>query len=118
MASVQGLDPESKQRAERFALLIKTFRHQAVHPVFQSAGIPAPSLSKRKLAQVLGVSATLIHKYEQAEIDPWDVRFGLVVQISQLLGLDLAELRDYLGSGQPMLQLLKMAQSDDQALSA
>ena len=55
-----------------------------------------PPLSKCQLSLLLGVSPTLINKYENAEIDPFDIRWGRINRIAELTGLSLEELQSVL----------------------
>lgn len=85
-------EAEAAQRALRLARLLQQLRASAYQKATDITGLDIGSLSKRKLSQLLGVSATLINKYENAEIDPWDIRWSLIRQLSQLSSLSLDEL--------------------------
>lgn len=80
---------EAAQRALRLAHLLQQLRAAAYQQATEITGLSIGSLSKRKLSQLLGVSPTLINKYENAEIDPWDIRWSLIRQIAHLCGLSL-----------------------------
>lgn len=68
-------EAEAAQRALRLAHLLQQLRAAAYQQATEITGLSIGSLSKRKLSQLLGVSPTLINKYENAEIDPWDIRW-------------------------------------------
>lgn len=95
------------ERANRLAALLQAFRRQVHKPLFESAGVPVPPLSKRQLSLLLGVSPTLIVKYENAEIDPLDIRWGLMNRIAEVLGLSLDELNAVLTGEQDAAALLQ-----------
>lgn len=82
-------EAEAAQRALRLAHLLQQLRAAAYQQATEITGLSIGSLSKRKLSQLLGVSPTLINKYENAEIDPWDIRWSLIRQIAHLCGLSL-----------------------------
>ncbi|WP_126146670.1 helix-turn-helix domain-containing protein [Synechococcus elongatus] len=98
------------ERASRLATLLQEFRFQVHKPLFESAGLAAPPLSKRQLSQLLGVSPTLIVKYENAEIDPLDIRWGLMNRIAEVLGLSLDELNGVFSGQQDSSTLLERSQ--------
>ncbi|QFZ91850.2 helix-turn-helix transcriptional regulator [Synechococcus elongatus] len=100
----------AEQRATQFAALLQEFRDQFHQPLFDSVGVAAPPLSKRQLALLLGVSPTLIVKYENAEIDPFDIRWGVMNRISVVLGLSLDELNAVLAGQQDPSALLRSQQ--------
>ena len=99
MAGTNTFSPEATQRAIRLGKLLKEFREQFYRPLFVAAGAPVEALSKRQLSRLLGVSPTLINKYENGEIDPWEIRLGLIRQIATVTGLDIAELDEYFSEG-------------------
>lgn len=126
-------EAEAAQRALRLAHLLQQLRAAAYQQATEITGLSIGSLSKRKLSQLLGVSPTLINKYENAEIDPWDIRWSLIRQIAQLCGLSLDDFDKALvgedllhASGHPaelledlQLQLQRLANVlDDQQITA
>ncbi|AZB72821.1 helix-turn-helix domain-containing protein [Synechococcus elongatus] len=86
---------DSQQRALRLARLVQQIRAnlagRSLRPFADM--LPAPeNLSKRKLSRLLGVSPTLINKYESGEIDPWEIRWGLMRRLARLAELSLEQL--------------------------
>lgn len=92
---------DATQRAQRFAKLLQEFRQNIHQPLTTTTGEALPPLAKRRLAQLLGVSPTLINKYERAEIDPFDIRWGLINRVAELTGLSLEELKAVLSGQKP-----------------
>lgn len=97
---------DAAQRALRLAQLLRTFRQQVTQPMASRTGLSLPPLSKRKLAMLLDVSPTLIAKYENAEIDPLDISWGLVNRLAAVLGVSLEELQARLTAPQQTLTVL------------
>lgn len=89
---------DSQQRALRLARLVQQIRaNLAGRALRPFADMPAPeNLSKRKLSRLLGVSPTLINKYESGEIDPWEIRWGLMRRLAHLADLSLEQLDAHL----------------------
>ncbi|WP_126146868.1 helix-turn-helix domain-containing protein [Synechococcus elongatus] len=87
-------DKEAKARAERFAKLLKDVRQDFLQRSFADRINPdgVQPLSKRKLSQFLGVSATLVNKYENAEIDPWDIRWSVLNKVAKIANISLQDL--------------------------
>ncbi|QFZ92503.2 XRE family transcriptional regulator [Synechococcus elongatus] len=111
--SANALDTKGQQRALRLSSLLQEIRANLVGRALPARAevLVHESLSKRKLSRLLGVSATLINKYEGSEIDPWDIRWSLMRRISRLANLSLEQLDAVLsgeatadGLGQPIEQ--------------
>lgn len=96
--SANALDTKGQQRALRLASLLQEIRSNLVGRALPARAevLVHESLSKRKLSRLLGVSATLINKYEGSEIDLWDIRWSLMRRISRLANLSLEQLDDVL----------------------
>lgn len=92
--SANALDTKGQQRALRLSNLLREIRANLVGRALPARAevLVHESLSKRKLSRLLGVSATLINKYEGSEIDPWDIRWSLMRRISRLANLSLEQL--------------------------
>lgn len=56
-------------------------------------------LSKRQLALTLNLSPTIVNRYAADQIDPYEVRFGVISQLSELLGSSLSDLVVYFETG-------------------
>lgn len=103
--SANALDTNGQQRAIRLSNLLREIRANLVGRALPARAeiLVHESLSKRKLSRLLGVSATLINKYEGSEIDPWDIRWSLMRRISRLANLSLEQL-DAVLSGDAALE--------------
>lgn len=97
---------DSQQRALRLARLVQQIRaNLAGRALRPFADMPAPeNLSKRKLSRLLGVSPTLINKYESGEIDPWEIRWGLMRRLARLADLSLEQLDAHLNGNEGEIQ--------------
>lgn len=98
-------DLEPRVRASRFARLLQIIRFYNVlspRATTQSGAAkpdldivnPAP-LSQRQLARVLGVSSTMVHRYESGSIDPFEVGFGVLVRLAVFASIEIDDLRSY-----------------------
>jgi hypothetical protein len=56
-------------------------------------------LSKRQLALILNLSPTIVNRYAADQIDPYEVRFGVISRLSELLGSSLSDLVLYFETG-------------------
>jgi transcriptional regulator with XRE-family HTH domain len=56
-------------------------------------------ISKRQLALVLNLSPTIVNRYAASQIDPFEVRFGVINRLSELLGATLNDLVSYFETG-------------------
>jgi transcriptional regulator with XRE-family HTH domain len=102
-------EAESKVRASRFARLLQIIRFYAVlaprtsghgggsKPEFNIAN--ASPLSQRQLARILGVSSTMIHRYESGVIDPLEVSFGVFVRLAKFADISVDNLYFYFSEG-------------------
>jgi transcriptional regulator with XRE-family HTH domain len=102
-------ESESKIRASRFARLLQIIRFYAVlapkpnqtsevsKPEFNIAN--ASPLSQRQLARILGVSSTMVHRYESGVIDPLEVSFGVLVRLAKFADISVDNLHSYFCEG-------------------
>ena len=84
------LNPEQQKRADRFVQLLITTR------TILGGARPA---SRRSLALQLALSPTMLNRYEAGDVDPAEVRFGVIANLAQVLGVSLAAVGMYLLHG-------------------
>lgn len=107
----EPLDKEidSKVRASRFARLLQIIRFYAVLAPKQTSQIEvgkpefsitnSSPLSQRQLARILGVSSTMVHRYESGVIDPLEVSFGVLVRLAKFADISMDNLNSYFCDG-------------------
>jgi transcriptional regulator with XRE-family HTH domain len=100
---------ESRIRSSRFARLLQVIRFYAAlspqtsteaelaKPEFNIAN--SSPLSQRQLAKVLGVSSTMVHRYESGLIDPFEVGFGVLVRLALFTNIKIDNLSYYFSEG-------------------
>lgn len=84
------LTPEQQARAARFVQLLIATR--------TLIGRPRPA-SRRALSLQLEVSPTMMNRYESGNVDPAEVRFGVLSKLAQVLGVSLSSVGMYLLHG-------------------
>ncbi len=90
-----------QMRAQRFVRLLRFTRARLGHTLVRRPAAQGEShfLSRRQLGRMLGVSPTMMNRYESGRIDPHEVRFGVMCQLASIMGVSVSAMALFIDAG-------------------
>ncbi len=104
-----------QMRAQRFVRLLRFTRARLGRALVRRPAAQGEShfLSRRQLGKMLGVSPTMMNRYESGRIDPHEVRFGVMCQLASIMGVSVSAMALFIDAGKLSAIIETLGDSDE-----